>query len=72
MNADTFLGNSENYRLEVLWTTWCTIARGRKAESDSASGRPQHQGGDSFSLLHKKVCDSCFITQPFFFFAIAI
>ena len=24
----TFFGNSENYRPEVLWTTWCTIARG--------------------------------------------
>ena len=60
----TFLDNSENYRPEVLWTTWCTIARGHKAEGESAPGRPQHRGGDSFHCCPRKVCDSCFITQP--------
>ena len=48
----------------------CTIAWGHKAEGHSASGRPQHWGGDSFHYCPKKVCDSCFITQPggvFFF-----
>ena len=29
-------------------------------EGDSASGHPQHQGGDSFHC-----CPECFITQPF-------
>ena len=48
----------------VLWMTWCTIVRGLPAtSSDSASGRPQHHGGIVLTCP-KKVCDSCFITQP--------
>ena len=33
------------------------------ASDDSASGRPQHRGGDSFHCCPKKVCGNCFITQ---------
>ena len=47
----TFLGNSENYRPSVLWTTWCTIARGLAASGDSASGRPQHRGAIVYSYF---------------------
>ena len=34
------MDNSQLCRPELLWTTRCTIARGRRAEGDSASGRP--------------------------------
>ena len=64
----TFLGNNENYRPEVLWTTWCSIARGRKAEGDSASGRPQHRGGDSFHCCPKIFVTVVLLPNPGAFF----
>ena len=39
---------------EVLWTTWCTVARGRQAEGNSASGRPQHRGSDGFDCCPRR------------------
>ena len=39
----TLVGNSQIFLPEVLWTTRCAIARGRRAEGGSASGCPQYR-----------------------------
>ena len=39
---------------EVLWMTRCTVARGRRPRANSASGHPQHRGGDSFDCCTER------------------
>ena len=55
----TFLDNSDNYRPEVLWTTWCTITQGR-------GGRPQNRAGDSFHCCPKRFVILYLLPNHFF------
>lgn len=49
--SHAFVGKSQIFRPEVLWTTQCTVARERQPEDDSPSGRPQqHRGAIGLTL----------------------
>ena len=56
-------GNIPICRPELLWTTRCTIKRGRQAEGDSVSGRPRNRGAIDLTFARTGREKSCFITK---------
>ena len=56
-----YLGKSQNYCPEVLWTARCTIAQGRGQWCIELSTVPR---GSRFVYSAKQLWNNCFITQP--------
>ena len=51
-----------------MWTTWCTVARGRQAADNNVSGGPQHRGRPHHRNLLADSCFYSFLNNKIYYF----